>query len=249
MQDVVIVLDGHNEFGNVISETYISDANGNVTVEKMPIPLFNTCYDIAATKSVYKGYASICDYNNPPMNVEKDVRYVLTIVMELPVPELSSNKDSYAVNENIGLSWEWREALPADVTPSGYNLYEKYWDERSGAYIYEKINTSLIPANQLTYTITGGLPLRGCDNTICLTVDYSGNETSKDLSTVTVSKTGNGTMDGIVVDGGGNPVSGVTVTVKGKDCEGNAIQDYTYTTGTNGKFGQSNTRIFSMRAM
>ena len=240
MQDVVIVLDGHNEFGNVISETYISDANGNVTVEKMPIPLFNTCYDIAATKSVYKGYASICDYNNPPMNVEKDVRYVLTIVMELPVPELSSNKDSYAVNENIGLSWEWREALPADVTPSGYNLYEKYWDERSGAYIYEKINTSLIPANQLTYTITGGLPLRGCDNTICLTVDYSGNETSKDLSTVTVSKTGNGTMDGIVVDGGGNPVSGVTVTVKGKDCEGNAIPDYTYTTGTNGKFGQSN---------
>ena len=240
MQDVVIVLDGHNEFGNVISETYISDANGNVTVEKMPIPLFNTCYDIAATKSVYKGYASICDYNNPPMNVEKDVRYVVTIVMELPVPELSSNKDSYAVNENIGLSWEWREALPADVTPSGYNLYEKYWDERSGAYIYEKINTSLIPANQLTYTITGGLPLRGCDNTICLTVDYSGNETSKDLSTVTVSKTGNGTMDGIVVDGGGNPVSGVTVTVKGKDCEGNAIPDYTYTTGTNGKFGQSN---------
>ena len=240
MQDVVVDLDGHDELGNVISQTYTSDANGNITVEKMPIPLFNNCYDIVATKSVYKGYASICDYNDPPMNVEKDVRYVLTIVMELPVPELSSNKDSYTMNENIGLSWEWREELPAGVNPSGYNLYEKYWDERSSSYIYEKINTSLIPANQLTYTITGGLPFRGCDNTICLTVDYSGSETSKDLSTVTVTKTGNGTMDGIVVDGSGNPVSGVTVTVKGKDCEGNAISDYTYTTGANGKFGESN---------
>lgn len=240
MQDVVVDLDGHDELGNVISQTYTSDANGNITVEKMPIPLFNNCYEIVATKSVYKGYASICDYNDPPMNVEKDVRYVLTIVMELPVPELSSNKNSYTMNENIVLNWEWRETLPAGVNPSGYNLYEKYWDERSSSYIYEKINTSLIPANQMTYTVTGGLPFRGCDNTICLTVDYSGSETSKDLSTVTVTKTGYGTMDGIVVDGNGNPVSGVTVTVKGKDCAGNAIPDYTYTTGANGKFGESN---------
>ena len=236
MQDVTIDLDGYDEIGNAISQTYTSDANGSVSVAKMPLPLLNNCYNIEAVKSIYTGYATICDYDNAYGDIIKDVEHVVTIVMELPSPmALYADKDTYAVGENIILTWD----KVTSASPQGYNLYEKYWDDGSSSFVYEKINATLIPANTNTYTVVGGLPTRGCDNTICLTAVYTESETSKGNPSVTVAKTGTGTMAGIVVDENGNPISGVSVTVQGTSCDGSGSYEYTYTTGANGKFGEN----------
>ena len=236
MQGVTIDLDGYDEIGNTISQTYTSDANGSVSVAKMPLPLLNNCYNLEAVKSIYTGYATICDYDNAYGDIIKDVEHVVTIVMELPSPmALYADKDTYAVGENIILTWD----KVTSASPQGYNLYEKYWDDGSSSFIYEKINANLIPANTNTYTVVGGLPTRGCDNTICLTAVYTESETSKGKPSVTVAKTGTGTMAGIVVDENGNPISGVSVTVQGTSCDGSGSYEYTYTTGANGKFGEN----------
>ena len=236
MQGVTIDLDGYDEIGNTISQTYTSDANGSVSVAKMPLPLINNCYNLEAVKSIYTGYATICDYDNAYGDIIKDVEHVVTIVMELPSPmALYADKDTYAVGENIILTWD----KVTSASPQGYNLYEKYWDDGSSSFVYEKINATLIPANTNTYTVVGGLPTRGCDNTICLTAVYTESETSKGNPSVTVAKTGNGTMAGIVVDENGNPISGVSVTVQGTSCDGSGSYEYTYTTGANGKFGEN----------
>ena len=236
MQGVTIDLDGYDEIGNAISQTYTSDANGSVSVAKMPLPLLNNCYNIEAVKSIYTGYATICDYDNAYGDIIKDVEHVVTIVMELPSPmALYADKDTYAVGENIILTWD----KVTSASPQGYNLYEKYWDDGSSSFVYEKINATLIPANTNTYTVVGGLPTRGCDNTICLTAVYTESETSKGNPSVTVAKTGNGTMAGIVVDENGNPISDVSVTVQGTSCDGSGSYEYTYTTGANGKFGEN----------
>lgn len=236
MQGVTIDLDGYDEIGNAISQTYTSDANGSVSVAKMPLPLLNNCYNIEAVKSIYTGYATICDYDNAYGDIIKDVEHVVTIVMELPSPmALYADKDTYAVGENIILTWD----KVTSASPQGYNLYEKYWDDGSSSFVYEKINATLIPANTNTYTVVGGLPTRGCDNTICLTAVYTESETSKGNPSVTVAKTGTGTMAGIVVDENGNPISGVSVTVQGTSCDGSGSYEYTYTTGANGKFGEN----------
>ena len=236
MQGVTIDLDGYDEIGNTISQTYTSDANGSVSVAKMPLPLINNCYNLEAVKSIYTGYATICDYDNAYGDIIKDVEHVVTIVMELPSPmALYADKDTYAVGENIILTWD----KVTSASPQGYNLYEKYWDDGSSSLIYEKINANLIPANTNTYTVVGGLPTRGCDNTICLTAVYTESETSKGKPSVTVAKTGTGTMAGIVVDENGNPISGVSVTVQGTSCDGSGSYEYTYTTGANGKFGEN----------
>ena len=95
----------------------------------------------------------------------------------------------------------------------------------------------MISKDATTYTIVDGLPIRGCTNTICLTAVYTEGETTKGSPSVTVSKTGTGTMDGIVVTESGAPVSGVSVTVRGTNCEGSDVYEYTYTTGDDGKFG------------
>ena len=236
MQGVTIDLDGYDEIGNAISQTYTSDANGSVSVAKMPLPLLNNCYNLEAVKSIYTGYATICDYDNAYGDIIKDVEHVVTIVMELPSPmTLYADKDTYAVGENIILTWD----KVTSASPQGYNLYEKYWDDGSSSFVYEKINANLIPANTNTYTVVGGLPTRGCDNTICLTAVYTESETSKGNPSVTVAKTGTGTMAGIVVDENGNPISGVSVTVQGTSCDGSGSYEYTYTTGANGKFGEN----------
>lgn len=236
MQGVTIDLDGYDEIGNAISQTYTSDANGSVSVAKMPLPLLNNCYNIEAVKSIYTGYATICDYDNAYGDIIKDVEHVVTIVMELPSPmALYADKDTYAVGENIILTWD----KVTSASPQGYNLYEKYWDDGSSSFVYEKINATLIPANTNTYTVVGGLPTRGCDNTICLTAVYTESETSKGNPSVTVAKTGTGTMAGIVVDENRNPISGVSVTVQGTSCDGSGSYEYTYTTGANGKFGEN----------
>ena len=234
MQGVSVTVDGVDEIGNTVNNTYTSDANGNISVAKMPLPMFNNCYNFVATKSIFEGYATVCDYDNPPMDVARDVEYVLTIVMELPQPmNLWADKDIYSVGEDVVLSWD--EINLSSL--QGYNLYEKYWDAGISAYAYEKINATLISKNATTYTIVGGLPTRGCTNTICLTAVYTEGETTKGSPSVTVSKTGTGTMDGIVVTESGNPVSGVSVTVRGTNCEGSDVYEYTYTTGDDGKFG------------
>ena len=236
MQGVTIDLDGYDEIGNTISQTYTSDANGSVSVAKMPLPLLNNCYNLEAVKSIYTGYATICDYDNAYGDIIKDVEHVVTIVMELPSPmTLYADKDTYAVGENIILTWD----KVTSASPQGYNLYEKYWDDGSSSFVYEKINATLIPANTNTYTVVGGLPTRGCDNTICLTAVYTESETSKGKPSVTVAKTGTGTMAGIVVDENGNPISDVSVTVQGTSCDGSGSYEYTYTTGANGKFGEN----------
>ena len=236
MQGVTIDLDGYDEIGNTISQTYTSDANGSVSVAKMPLPLLNNCYNLEAVKSIYTGYATICDYDNAYGDIIKDVEHVVTIVMELPSPmTLYADKDTYAVGENIILTWD----KVTSASPQGYNLYEKYWDDGSSSFVYEKINANLIPANTNTYTVVGGLPTRGCDNTICLTAVYTESETSKGKPSVTVAKTGTGTMAGIVVDENGNPISDVSVTVQGTSCDGSGSYEYTYTTGANGKFGEN----------
>lgn len=236
MQGVTIDLDGYDEIGNAISQTYTSDANGSVSVAKMPLPLLNNCYNLEAVKSIYTGYATICDYDNAYGDIIKDVEHVVTIVMELPSPmALYADKDTYAVGENIILTWD----KVTSASPQGYNLYEKYWDDGSSSFVYEKINATLIPANTNTYTVVGGLPTRGCDNTICLTAVYTESETSKGKPSVTVAKTGTGTMAGIVVDENGNPISDVSVTVQGTSCDGSGSYEYTYTTGANGKFGEN----------
>ena len=234
MQGVSVTVDGVDEIGNTVNNTYTSDANGNISVAKMPLPMFNNCYNFVAIKSIFEGYATVCDYDNPPMDVARDVEYVLTIVMELPQPmNLRADKDIYSVGEDVVLSWD--EINLSSL--QGYNLYEKYWDAGISAYAYEKINATLISKNATTYTIVGGLPIRGCTNTICLTAVYTEGETTKGSPSVTVSKTGTGTMDGIVVTESGAPVSGVSVTVRGTNCEGSDVYEYTYTTGADGKFG------------
>ena len=234
MQGVSVTVDGVDEIGNTVNNTYTSDANGNISVAKMPLPMFNNCYNFVAIKSIFEGYATVCDYDNPPMDVARDVEYVLTIVMELPQPmNLWADKDIYSVGEDVVLSWDKINLSSLQ----GYNLYEKYWDAGLSAYAYEKINATLISKNATTYTIVGGLPTRGCTNTICLTAVYTEGETTKGSPSVTVAKTGTGTMDGIVVTENGDPVSGVSVTVRGTNCEGSDVYEYTYTTGADGKFG------------
>ena len=148
---------------------------------------------------------------------------------------LTANKSSYTVGENVILSWNQLTS----TSLQGYNLYEKYWNAGNSSYTYEKINASLIPSTTTTYTIVGGLPTRGCDNTICLTAVYDDGETDKDQVSVTVAKTGYGTMAGVVVDESGDKLSGVSVTVRGTDCLGGTYT-YTYTTGNDGKFGEGN---------
>ena len=148
---------------------------------------------------------------------------------------LTANKSSYTVGENVILSWNQLTS----TSLQGYNLYEKYWNAGNSSYTYEKINASLISSTTTTYTIVGGLPTRGCDNTICLTAVYDDGETDKDQVSVTVAKTGYGTMAGVVVDESGNKLSGVSVTVRGTDCLGGTYT-YTYTTGNDGKFGEGN---------
>lgn len=235
MDGVSVTLNGWDEIGNTISRTFTSDANGSISVAKMPMPMLNNCYNLVATKSIWEGYATLCDYNNPPMDVVKDVEYVLEIVMELPSSlTLHSDKYDYSVGEDVELWWNWN-VEPA-TAPVGFNLYEKYWDSGISSYVYEKINADLIPSNVMDYTIVDGLPTRGCTNTICLTAVFVDGETTKDNVSVTVNKTGAGTMAGVVVDENANPVSDVSVTVSGTDCQGTTYE-YTYTTGADGKFG------------
>ena len=148
---------------------------------------------------------------------------------------LTADKWSYTVGEDVILSWNQLTS----TSLQGYNLYEKYWNAGNSSYTYEKINASLISSATTTYTIVGGLPTRGCNNTICLTAVYDDGETDKDQASVTVAKTGYGTMAGVVVDESGNKLSGVSVTVRGTDCLGGTYT-YTYTTGNDGKFGEGN---------
>ena len=219
-------IEGYDEYEASVEYTdLITDAEGKVVIENMPLLAQNYNYFITASASPYKdSYIQIYHYD-----ISNNVNYTATITMALQTIEsyqIESDKEYYVAGEDIILYWDAVEGA------TGYNVYEKYYDAEYNE-VFTKLNGETLLTSTL-YIIEDGLQYRENGNTICVTAVYDDLGESEKGYGKSINVNDYGTVTGVVTDGA-NAIEGATVTIEGRD-QFNNDQLFTFTTAEDGTF-------------